>query len=79
MLEKDAVIINPHWLLLMKLVIHRSAVKNVICFFVLSLTGGIIGTDEMSFSATGLKGDFNFDGDVDGSDLAEFAENEPRY
>jgi hypothetical protein len=37
--------------------------------------GGATDTDEMSFSATGLKGDFNFDGNVDGSDLAEFSEN----
>ena len=36
---------------------------------------GSSDTDQMSFSATGLKGDFNFDGDVDGSDLFEFAEN----
>ncbi len=33
---------------------------------------GRTGTDQMLFSATGLKGDFDFDGDVDGYDLAVF-------
>lgn len=32
-------------------------------------------TDVMMFGAIGCKGDFNSDGDVDGSDLAEFAVN----
>ena len=35
---------------------------------------GEVDSDEMFFSATGLKGDFDFNGTVDGSDLAEFAE-----
>jgi len=36
---------------------------------------GASDTDDMFFSATGLKGDFDFDGDVDGEDLSEFSEN----
>ena len=36
---------------------------------------GAIDTDTMFFSATGPKGDFDFDGDVDGDDLVEFSEN----
>lgn len=35
---------------------------------------GEVDTDDMFFSATGLKGDFDFDGKVDGADLAKFAE-----
>jgi len=35
---------------------------------------GAIDTDEMFFSATGPKGDFDFDEDVDGDDLSIFAE-----
>lgn len=36
---------------------------------------GAFDTDNMFFSATGLKGDFDLDGDVDGEDLGEFSEN----
>ena len=36
-------------------------------------SAGAIDTDTMFFSATGRKGDFDFDGDVDGDDLAEFS------
>ncbi|CAB1057298.1 hypothetical protein D1BOALGB6SA_2037 [Olavius sp. associated proteobacterium Delta 1] len=35
---------------------------------------GATATDQMFFSATGLKGDFNFDRNVDGDDLVEFAD-----
>jgi hypothetical protein len=35
---------------------------------------GEINTDVMFFSATGLKGDFDFDGDIDGYDLSIFSE-----
>ena len=38
-------------------------------------SAGAIDTDTMFFSATGLLGDFDFDGDVDGDDLAAFSEN----
>ena len=37
--------------------------------------GGATDTDTMFFSATGLKGDFDFDGDVDAVDLGSFIEN----
>ncbi len=36
-------------------------------------SAGATDTDTMFFSATGLLGDFDFDGDVDGDDLAEFS------
>ena len=36
---------------------------------------GSVHTDHMLFSAIGCKGDFDGDGNVDGSDLAEFAAN----
>ena len=36
---------------------------------------GLSGTDEMILAGIGCKGDFDADGDVDGSDLAEFAVN----
>jgi hypothetical protein len=35
---------------------------------------GYTGTDEMICGAIGLKGDLDLDGDIDGSDLSEFAE-----
>ena len=35
---------------------------------------GRTDTDQMLFSATGPKGDFDFDGDVDGYDLSVFAD-----
>jgi hypothetical protein len=35
---------------------------------------GRTGTDQMLFSATGPKGDFDFDGDVDLYDLSVFSE-----
>lgn len=36
---------------------------------------GAVDTDTMFFSATGPKGDFDFDGDVDGNDLFEFSKS----
>jgi len=36
---------------------------------------GLTGTDTMMFSAIGIKGDFNGDGDVDGADLQIFSTN----
>ena len=36
---------------------------------------GLSGTDEMMLAAIGCKGDFDGDGNVDGSDLSEFAAN----
>ena len=36
---------------------------------------GAVGFDNMFFSAMGLKGDLDLDGDVDGNDLSEFSKN----
>ena len=40
---------------------------------------GAIDSDNMIFTATGLKGDFDFDGDCDGDDLAIFAASYGTY
>ena len=41
--------------------------------------GGVIDTDTMVFTATGIKGDFDFDGDCDGENLRIFAESYGMY